>query len=297
MKKRKNDDSKTPTMKKRPQLSINVSEINAQQENNASSDALLLESTYRAEGLSIGKDYMRFEGSMLESSPSPEDFVMEEIIGQGVSSIVKRARLSPTSSLRLRGEGDGDCDGGLNTTAKQQYFALKICPLNKEANRSSVMTLSQQENTTDPPTSHQQKEQNQQNQRHVHTHRAMFLQEMKTLCRIQCDSLVSLIGGFYEPGISVTMVLEYMDRGSLADLMLRVASKSSAVLGGSDEIECTSTSVIGEERFKETIPEFALSSIAYQMLLGISYLHSENVIHRDLKPGMFYTTFISHYVW
>lgn len=250
-------------MKKRLQLSINVSEINAQQDDNASIDAL--ESTYRAEGLSIGKNYMRFEGSMLESSPSPEDFIIEEIIGQGVSSVVKRARLSESSSI-------------LGSNGIPHYFALKICPLSKEANRNSFVPLSREENDSS------------QQQQYVHKHRAMFLQEMKTLCRMRCDSLVSLIGGFYEPGISVTMVLEYMDRGSLADL-LRMEEDTL----NEGDIDCGgSVSSINNGNFNKIIPEFALSSIAYQILLGISYLHSENVIHRDLKPGMFQVIFFSH---
>jgi serine/threonine protein kinase len=68
-------------------------------------------------------------------------------------------------------------------------------------------------------------------------------------------------------GNTVTLVLEYMDRGSLADLI--IAAKVEEDSGASTTM----------------IPEYAIASIAYQILWGLSYLHFEGVLHRDIKPA------------
>jgi serine/threonine protein kinase len=54
------------------------------------------------------------------------------------------------------------------------------------------------------------------------------------------------------------MVLEYMDRGSLEQLLAT----------GKEELS---------ERF--------IASVAFQMLWGLAYLHHEKILHRDIKPG------------
>ena len=85
----------------------------------------------------------------------------------------------------------------------------------------------------------------------------MLLKELRTLCRIDCECLVRFRGAFLQKD-SITMILEHMDRGSLEQLL----------------------------SFKnEPLSEGLIAAIAFQMLWGLSYLHFENIIHRDIKPG------------
>ena len=86
--------------------------------------------------------------------------------------------------------------------------------------------------------------------------REMLIKELKALCRIDCVHLVRLQGAFLEND-AVTMVLEFMDRGSLEQLLRQKP-------GGA-------------------LSEPFVASVAYQMLLGLSYLHKERIIHRDIK--------------
>ena len=183
-------------------------------------------STYRDEGLSIGRDYMRMEGVTIcpkLSFSSLNDFQIERTLGRGVSSVVKLARAKQSSPSR-------------------GYYALKIFHLFKEANRNV-------------PKRHNSKAKH---------HTSMLTQEVKTLSKIQNESIVEFIGAFYNPkDDNVTMVLEYMDYGSLHDYIF-------STLKGNDNIE--------------RLDERALSSIAYQTLSGLAYLHGERILHRDIKP-------------
>lgn len=85
----------------------------------------------------------------------------------------------------------------------------------------------------------------------------MLLKEIRALCKVDCKCLVRFFGAFLEKDV-VTMVLEFMDRGSLEQLLKKKT-------GGL------------EENF--------VASLTYQMLWGLSYLHHEKIIHRDIKPG------------
>jgi serine/threonine protein kinase len=124
--------------------------------------------------------------------------------------------------------------------------------------------------------------------------RTMLVRELTLLCTFRCDCLVQMEGAFLDlvnkgncidkgaaaaasnsegsssfssaSGNTVTLVLEYMDRGSLADLI--IAAKVEEDSGAST-----------------MIPEYAIAAIAYQILWGLSYLHFEGVLHRDIKPA------------
>jgi len=166
--------------------------------------------TYRLEGLSIGQDYLRFEGNVLSSNISPSALHVEAILGRGACSVVKRARHIVTG----------------------EPYALKIFQIRGDVHR-----------------------------------KAMLEKELRALCCLDCDSLVGLVGSFYDRQAGeVTMVLEYMDRGSLIDVI--------------------NHRIYNRHLFSSlVIPEPAVASIAFQMLWGIAYLHYENVIHRDVKPA------------
>lgn len=87
-------------------------------------------------------------------------------------------------------------------------------------------------------------------------HSLMLSQELQTLARVDCQCLVKLEGAYFQQN-TVTLVLEYMDRGSLDHLLMSSHALSERVVG----------------------------AIAYQLLWGLAYLHYENRMHRDVKPA------------
>ncbi|XP_042424337.1 mitogen-activated protein kinase kinase 1-like [Zingiber officinale] len=89
------------------------------------------------------------------------------------------------------------------------------------------------------------------------TVRKQIVQELKINKASQCPHIVVCYHSFYHNGV-ISLVLEYMDRGSLADVLKQV----------------------------QTILEPYLAVICKQVLKGLVYLHHErHVIHRDIKPS------------
>ncbi|MED6161861.1 serine/threonine protein kinase, variant 2 [Stylosanthes scabra] len=87
--------------------------------------------------------------------------------------------------------------------------------------------------------------------------RKQIAQELKINQSAQCPFVVVCYQSFYVNGV-ISIILEYMDGGSLADLLKKV----------------------------KTIPEPYLAAICKQVLKGLMYLHHEkHIIHRDLKPS------------
>lgn len=86
--------------------------------------------------------------------------------------------------------------------------------------------------------------------------REQIIKEIITLYDAQCPNLITFYGAFYREG-SITIALEYMDGGSLANVLDQVGP----------------------------IPERVLASIAYQILWGLAYLKHDKRVHRDLKPS------------
>ena len=81
--------------------------------------------------------------------------------------------------------------------------------------------------------------------------------ELNTL--MNCDSpyIVKCKGAFFKKG-NVYVAMEFMDLGTLAEIILP----------------------------KKTLNEAILGQIAYQILLGLEHLHKKcHVIHRDIKPA------------
>lgn len=87
--------------------------------------------------------------------------------------------------------------------------------------------------------------------------RKQLAQELKINQSSQCPYVVVCYQSFYENG-AVSIILEYMDGGSLADFLKHV----------------------------KAIPEPYLAAICKQVVKGLWYLHHEkHIIHRDLKPS------------
>ncbi|BFG39672.1 hypothetical protein CerSpe_259460 [Prunus speciosa] len=87
--------------------------------------------------------------------------------------------------------------------------------------------------------------------------RTLIARELKINQSSQCPYIVVCYQSFYDNG-TISIILEYMDGGSLADLLKKV----------------------------KTIPEPYLASICKQVLRGLLYLHHEkHIIHRDFKPS------------
>ncbi|KAG8075960.1 hypothetical protein GUJ93_ZPchr0006g42963 [Zizania palustris] len=90
--------------------------------------------------------------------------------------------------------------------------------------------------------------------------RQQILNEMRTLCEACCYiGLVEFQGAFYMPDSGqISIALEYMDGGSLADVI----------------------------KVKKSIPEPVLAHMLQKVLLGLRYLHEvRHLVHRDIKPA------------
>ncbi|KAG8367196.1 hypothetical protein BUALT_Bualt16G0047500 [Buddleja alternifolia] len=87
--------------------------------------------------------------------------------------------------------------------------------------------------------------------------RKHIAQELKINQSSQCPYIVVCYQSFYDNG-AISIILEYMDGGSLADFLNKV----------------------------NIIPEPYLAAVCKQVLKGLWYLHHEkHIIHRDLKPS------------
>ena len=88
--------------------------------------------------------------------------------------------------------------------------------------------------------------------------RKMLLRELKALCKVESPALVHLYGAFLSED-AATMVLEFMDKGSLQQVL--------------------------QERKMNPLEETMIAPIAHQILVGLAALHENRIIHRDLKPA------------
>mmetsp|Transcript_60044 Transcript_60044/g.106628 ORF Transcript_60044/g.106628 Transcript_60044/m.106628 type:complete len:342 (-) Transcript_60044:13-1038(-) len=90
--------------------------------------------------------------------------------------------------------------------------------------------------------------------------REQLLNEIRGLVSAEgCPNLVQWYAGFvHKRTNSVNVILEFMDRGSLADLKKK--------LGGAG------------------VPEPHLACITCQVMAGLAHLHGRRFLHRDIKP-------------
>ena len=86
--------------------------------------------------------------------------------------------------------------------------------------------------------------------------RDQLMREICTLYNASCPSLISFYGAFYREGC-ITIVLEYMDGGSLSNALSQIGP----------------------------IPESVLANMTYQTVWALAYLKREKRLHRDIKPS------------
>ncbi len=86
--------------------------------------------------------------------------------------------------------------------------------------------------------------------------RDQLIMEINTLYHAECDALIKFYGAFYREG-AITIALEYMDGGSLCNVLHQMGP----------------------------IPEWILANMVYQILWGLAYLKHEHRVHRDIKPS------------
>ena len=88
--------------------------------------------------------------------------------------------------------------------------------------------------------------------------RAQFITELGMLVNIDCDSLIKFHSAYCDSNTGqIGVIIEYMDLGSLEQLL--------------------------KPRYR--INERGLAAIGYQIMWALAYLHHDNNLHRDIKPG------------
>jgi len=81
--------------------------------------------------------------------------------------------------------------------------------------------------------------------------------EVKILHSCQSENIIKCYATYFDNG-AINILLEFMDKGTLADVLKKV----------------------------NKIPEKILGYITYQILTGLEYLHcNKRIVHRDIKPS------------
>ena len=295
-----------------------------------------LGTTYRNSELSIGHNFLRFQGSHLSNSLSANDLEVVECVGRGGFSAVWKAR---------RRQRSGSEDDNVVANGMQSPPTIKS---DVDYNNLQPMEIQDQSNRRDEPTTTTSSGGEEYYALKVfpmqsHEKRQMLLRELRLLCctmmrgtdsengdeadgndrsegdgRVEggandrrdsstgnhiedrnvdtkknnrggrgvanggCECLVELEGAFLDRNEGViTLVLEFMDRGSLADLRHCNTTNTSISIPTSPHFRGLSQ----PNKTHRTMPEYAIASIAYQMIWGLGYLHFEGVLHRDIKPA------------
>ena len=118
--------------------------------------------------------------------------------------------------------------------------------------------------------------------------RQQLMSDLRALTSIGGESgdripgLVSFHGAYYEVDTNrLSICLEHMDYGSLADVLRRL-NRTSRSRGGSPKGAMDATGAPAAPGIG--FPEPVVRRIAHDVLLGLKHLHAHHVVHRDIKP-------------
>ena len=263
-----------------------------------------LGNTYRHEGLSIGINFLRCNG-INNGSLCIDDLIIEDCVGRGVcSSVWKARRKTPTTNSNgIDNDNNRNVESVEDVVDGIQNIDLED---NKCSNTANVQNIESQQSLS---STHSATYALKIFPLHDPTKRSMLIRELKLLCTFKCDCLVELEGAFLDNdngGNNVTLVLEYMDCGSLVDLVSSSRSdnvdnvediivspnqqdvKSTARLPTTPgtPLFCNLSPPTSDNGKHRKVPEYALAAISYQILWGLCYLHYEGVLHRDIKVSI-----------
>ena len=298
-------------------------------------------STYRHDGLSIGHNFLRFQGSTFNKNEQEiqcmNDLIIEGLVGRGVCSSVWKARRRKDDDDRVVDDKNDNIERIERNVVKNNIEKIESNQVKKGGsirndNVQNIERHPSSSSTSSVATKTMTYYALKQFPLHDPSKRSMLIRELKLLCNFHCDTLVELQGAFldneHEDGRgmwnTVTLVLEYMDCGSLCDLMNRNCSSdrnsgdnvgaawgSTSSPRNDDEVigspnlhldapnEYLSPTTPGTPLFRHLspstaekkhgkVPQYVLAAIAYQMLWGLGYLHYEGVLHRDIKVSAIY---------